>query len=175
MNSTTTINLSLDCLEQIVDFKSKNPKKLWISSKSCPILVKSTLVEIFPVPEVITNEPLTIISLYSNKPFEDGAKDFVLAAREICSRLRMNGYWGDFMNPFSGKPFFAHTSTKELFKLDERFRGVGLCVENKSDCIIISSDDNRDEAKKELHFGFRGTIFSNIFSDLKLIHELIGD
>lgn len=176
LSHTTTINLTLDCLEQIVDFKSKNPKKLWITAKPCPMLIKSSLSELFPVPEVVTNEPLTIISLYSSKSNEDGAKDFVLAAREICSRLRMHGFWGDFLNPFSGKPFFAQNRSTELYKIDERFRGLGLVVENQSECVVIKNDSDTAENELDLDLkGFRGTIFSNIFCDLKQIHELIGD
>lgn len=144
------------------------------------MLIRNNLSELFPVPEVITNEQLTIISLYSSKANEDGAKDFVLAAREVCSRLRMHGYWGDFMNPFSGKPFYAHSGNKELYKIDDRFRGVGLKVENQDECVVISCDgkDGGDDPKNELAVdskGFRGTIFSNIFSDLKQIQSLIAD
>ena len=44
----------------------------------------------------------------------------------MCTRLRLNGFWADFMNPFSGKPFYSYASGKNLYKIDDRFRGLGI-------------------------------------------------
>lgn len=66
---------------------------------------------------------------------------FVLAAREMCSRLRMHGYWADFMNPFSGKPFYSYASGKKLYKIDARFRGLGIRFEERDACLIIEPAD----------------------------------
>lgn len=93
-------------------------------------------------------------------------KQFVIAAREMCSRLRLNGYWADFMNPFSGKPFYSYASGKNLYKIDERFRGLGIKFENHNDCLIISSD-------KEAVF--TGSVFTNAPTDLGMLQTILDD
>lgn len=121
-------------------------------------------------------EPLTIISLKSSLDTETAARNFVLAAREICSRLRMNGYWADFMNCFSGKPFYSYSNGK-LFRVDDRFRGLGMKFDNVNGCVVISSLNTQSETTADNKGAeeFRGIIVSNIFSDLTQIQGLIGD
>lgn len=122
-------------------------------------------------------EPLTIISLKSSLDTETAARNFVLAAREICSRLRMNGYWADFMNCFSGKPFYSYSNGK-LFRVDDRFRGLGMKFDNVNGCVVISSLNTQSTETTADNKGaeeFRGIIVSNIFSDLTQIQGLIGD
>lgn len=173
-NSSTITVAQSDCLGELVDFKNADPNKLHISSTQCPVLLKKSLVELFPAPEVVGPEPLTIISLKSSQDTETAARNFVLAAREICSRIRMNGYWADFMNCFSGKPFYSYSNGK-LFKVDDRFRGLGMKFDNLNGCVVISSLSNAAEAETENPGEFRGIIVSNIFSDLTQIQGLIGD
>jgi len=174
-NSTTTP--AENCLDELVDFFSKDTQKLWLSYKECPVLLKKSLVELFPTPEVSKPDPLTIITVKSHLDTEQGAKHFVLAAREICRKLRMHGHWADFMNPFSGRPFYSFTNGKTVYKCDDRFRGIGMKVENVNDCIVISSDFNDDtvlDQALEGH-GFSGSIFTNICQNKYIIEELIDD
>lgn len=53
----------------------------------------------------------------------------------------MHGYWADFMNPFSGKPFYSYASGKKLYKIDSRFRGLGIRFEERDACLIIEPAD----------------------------------
>lgn len=76
----------------------------------------------------------------------------------------MGGYWADFMNPFSGKPFYSYASGKNLYKIDDRFRGLCVKFENLNDCMIISADE---------HVTFSGVIFTNLPSDLALLQKLV--
>lgn len=91
---------------------------------------------------------------------------FVLAAREICSRLRLNGYWADFMNPFSGKPFYSYASGKNLYKIDSRFRGLGMKFNRQENCLVISTDEES---------AFSGNVFTNAPSDLIVLKTLIDE
>lgn len=43
------------------------------------------------------------------------------------------------MNPFSGKPFHSYASGKNLYKVDARFRGLGMRFEEHDACLVISS------------------------------------
>lgn len=84
----------------------------------------------------------------------------------MCTRLRLNGFWADFMNPFSGKPFYSYASGKNLYKIDDRFRGLGIKYEDLNHCLIISPDNEET---------FSGSIFTNAPSDLTQLQLLIDD
>lgn len=177
MNNKTTIgaNQGYD-LEQLVDFGNKDKTKLHVATQKCPLLLRKNLHELFPAPEVVSeNEKLTLITLSQAVPaspadHERAAISFVLAAREICSRLRLHGYWSDFLNPMSGRPFHSYHQ-KSLYKLnDERFRGLCMKFEEikavgaDENCILICEDKSTK---------FSGSVFSNIPANLELIKDLI--
>jgi len=111
--------------------------------KQCPLLIRNNLQELFPTHEVSnTLNELTLITLsyQQHKDVEYDAKTFVIAAREICRRLVRGGYWSDFMNPFSGKPFYTHIDVSKAFEFDKSFRGFGVKYEDLNNCLVINSD-----------------------------------
>lgn len=67
---------------------------------------------------------------------------FVLAASDICTKLKMVGYWADFINPFSGQPYLSPRKDGSLYETDERFRCLGFKVEQRNNCRIIASDSS---------------------------------
>lgn len=67
---------------------------------------------------------------------------FVLAASDICSKLKMVGYWADFINPFSGQPYLNPRKGGNLYETDERFRCLGFTIEQRNNCRIIASDNS---------------------------------
>ncbi|XP_037818368.1 uncharacterized protein LOC119608148 isoform X2 [Lucilia sericata] len=168
--ASTTITLEVP-LESLVDFDGKNSEKkpmLKFSVNECPSLIKKSLHELFPAPEVVSSEKLALMTLRFNGDSEMGARKFVLAAREITARLRLHGYWADFMNPFSGKPFYSWSSGKNLYKIDKRFRGLNMKLNKHNECVVISSDaeDNAENA-------FSGSIYSNAPSEFAQLKSLL--
>ncbi len=101
---------------------------------------------------------------------EKAALDFIHAGRDMCMRLRLHGYWCDFVNPFSGKAFYSYHQ-KSLYKSDERFRGLCMRLEEVKglglidNCLLISED----KSKK-----FNGSIFTNVASK-EMLKELVFD
>lgn len=113
-------------------------------------------------------------------------KQFVIAAREICRRLHHEGHWyvqksckllkkksnfqfsspkrADFMNPFSGKPFYYHLTDQKLYKIDKRFRGFGIKYEDQNNCLVITSD---------VDASFSGSIFTDATSDREQLKTMI--
>lgn len=69
------------------------------------------------------------------------------------------------MNPFIGKPFFGFIKGKQLYKIDNRFRGLGMRLDYQNECVIISSS---------VQTGFTGNIFTNAPKDFELIKTLIN-
>lgn len=113
------------------------------------------------------NTTLSLITLSQASTVIDHEKaaiDFVHASRDICQRLRLNGFWSDFVNPFSGKAFFSY-HPKSLYKNDERFRGLCMKLEEIKglDCLLISEDKS---AK------FNGSIFTNLPS-MEMFKDLV--
>lgn len=166
--ASTTITLE-EPLERLVDFFDRttadDQTKLKFSVGACPFLIKKSLHEIFPAPEVVSTEKLALLTLKYNGDCEQGARKFVLAAREITSRLRLHGYWADFMNPFSGRPFYSWASGKKLYKVDERFRGLNMKLIRKNNCLIISTEDESSS--------FSGAIYTNAPSNFLQLKSII--
>ena len=61
------------------------------------------------------------------------------AAQDICGKLKMAGYWADFINPFSGVPFVSSHNRSSLYKTDARFRCLGFNITHKGGCRLISN------------------------------------
>ncbi|XP_073834279.1 methylmalonic aciduria and homocystinuria type D homolog, mitochondrial-like isoform X2 [Musca autumnalis] len=168
--ASSTITLDAP-LESLVDFDGKQKEQkslLEFSVAQCPSLIKKSLHELFPAPEVVSSDKLTLVTLKFNGDSEQGARKFVLAAREIASRLRLHGYWADFMNPFSGKPFYSWASGKNLYKIDKRFRGLNMKLKKHNDCVVILPDENAEKT-------FSGSIYTNAPSDYSEIKSLIDN
>ncbi|KAG5682366.1 hypothetical protein PVAND_011722 [Polypedilum vanderplanki] len=159
-------------LNKLIDFKNKDKYKLHISFQKCPVLIRNNIHEIFPAPELMSDggrSQLSLILLSSmDCDHEKAAIQYVLAAREICKKLHLHGFWCDFLNPFSGKAFFSYHQ-KSLYKNDERFRGICMKLESvnghgtKDNCLLISEDKSNK---------FSGSVFTNLPS-LDMFKELV--
>ncbi|XP_053947859.1 cobalamin trafficking protein CblD [Anastrepha ludens] len=169
--ASTTITLEAP-LESLVNFNGKamdikQNKMLEFTVGECPSLIRKSLHELFPAPEVVSSEKLALMTLRFSGDNEQGAWKFVLAAREITARLRLHGYWADFMNPFSGKPFYSWANGKNLYKVDDRFRGINMKLIKKNHCTVISTENG--EAT------FSGAIYTNAPCDYLQIKSLIDE
>lgn len=71
--ATTTIDTTETVLENLVDFESKDFAKLHLKTSECPVLLRKNLHELFPAPEVVSNNNLTLITLSS--PTIDAIED----------------------------------------------------------------------------------------------------
>lgn len=99
----------------------------------------------------------------------------------MCARLRMHGYWADFMNPFSGKPFHSYASGKHLYKMDARFRGLGMRFVEHDACLVIeaeaapSGDDVTDGEHDGAAVSFTGNVFTTAPVSLTMLQALVVD
>lgn len=67
---------------------------------------------------------------------------FVYAAQELCTRLILSGYWADFINPFSGRPFNGPVSNNnKVYDPEEQFLCLGFSIDSKDKlCTIIKGE-----------------------------------
>lgn len=58
--------------------------------------------------------------------------------------MRKGGYWADFINPFSGRPYLYPTSTSgdKLYEADEKFRCLDFEIFDIQHCKIVSNEQN---------------------------------
>ncbi|KAJ8909293.1 hypothetical protein NQ315_016783 [Exocentrus adspersus] len=73
---------------------------------------------------------------------------FLIAAQNICGKLKNSGYWADFINPFSGLPYFSPTPLSALYAADQKFRCMDFQIFYIKDCRIIC---NEGHSGKEIH------------------------
>lgn len=67
-------------------------------------------------------------------------QQFVLAASDICTKLKMIGYWSDFINPFSGQPYNNIVKTNTLRKTNQYKRSLDFKIDQRANCKLISYD-----------------------------------
>lgn len=58
-------------------------------------------------------------------------------------KLRSSGYWADFINPFSGRPYFRPLSMGQLYETDEKFRCLDFQIYEIENCKVISNDSSK--------------------------------
>ena len=131
-----------------------------------PTLLKREVSGLFPDRDVI-NKNLSVITLsqrttndmtgWSNdieQEREAMIEHFVSAAKELCGRLKNDGYWSDFIDPSSGKPYFGQYTNTTMFETDEKYRLLGFRIEDLGCCkVIIHREFGRNV--------FVGTIFTD--------------
>lgn len=62
---------------------------------------------------------------------------FIHGATEICSALKREGHWADFIEPSSGLPFFGPYTNLPLFETDGRYSELGFSVEDLGCCRVL--------------------------------------
>ncbi|XP_012283567.1 methylmalonic aciduria and homocystinuria type D homolog, mitochondrial [Orussus abietinus] len=152
--------------------------ELHCTAQECPMLLKKGLPELFPGCSEVTSAQLTIITITQQRSsrntrwsteneIEKLSKYFVLAASDICTKLKMVGYWADFINPFSGQPYLGSQKNSSLYKTDEQFRCLGFKIEHKNYCKVIAKDsDTRN---------FVGSLYTTAPSSTDFLKELLSD
>ncbi|KAH8386918.1 hypothetical protein KR093_003546 [Drosophila rubida] len=177
---TSTVGL-MEPLAQLVNFfKDENVDRtrLEFSCCQCPTLIRDSIFELFPVRAIGQRDyAITLLTLSYEGDIEQGAAKaslsqshlllFVLAAREISDRLMSLGYWSDFLNPFSGRPYFLPRDASILYKQDSRFRGVNMRLSNHNECVIIAPEENDKTC-------FSGTIFCTAPNNYPMLVELLA-
>jgi len=139
--------------------------------QECPILLRRGVFELFSSGEVYGQ--LTVVTLAQrNKTGAAGdleteqlTKQFVMAAQDICSKLKLAGYWADFINPFSGLPYLTPKSPyNKLYETDERFRCLGFRIFQRNQCKIIDDKSNRQ---------FVGNLFTTAPPSTALLRDIL--
>lgn len=118
-------------------------------AQDCPQTVRKDFQELFP-DRCLGEGPLTVISISQHTDNdmagwnpeveverEQLLQHFVCGAEEICQSLQRAGYWADFIEPSSGRPYFGSYTNATLFETDERYRHLGFDIDDLGCCKVI--------------------------------------
>uniref|UniRef100_A0A0B7B8R0 Methylmalonic aciduria and homocystinuria type D protein, mitochondrial n=2 Tax=Arion vulgaris TaxID=1028688 RepID=A0A0B7B8R0_9EUPU len=147
----------LDSLDEIdVDFMDTTISSPTASDKmeyrahSCPTLLRKEFRELFPDRNIMegdltvvtislkTVNDMTLWSSEVEREREEMLEIFIQGSLEICQAFEDSGYWADFIDPGSGKPFKGPHTNFTLFETDERYRKLGFEIQDLGCCKVIS-------------------------------------
>ena len=118
-------------------------------AQEAPALVRRELSLLFPE-EDLSSGTLSVITLSFHtendmskwsEEMEDEREKLmehsVVICKELCGRLKDDGYWSDFIDPSSGSPHFSAHTNSTLFETNETYRALGFDIDDLGCCKVI--------------------------------------
>jgi len=143
----------------------------------CPTLLKKDFNALFPGMD-LTHADFTVITLCQKTvndmtgwseevdfEREELLHSFFDAAQSMTDTLKAAGFWADFIDPSSGKPFLSAHTNATFFETDERFRHLGFEIEDLGCCKVIRHHKWGTHA-------YVGCVFTTAPMNHKVIQEL---
>lgn len=127
-------------------------KPIRVQVVRCPKLMISYMKRAFCIPYTKHNDPVnySIFNLYFENDVNSAIKSFVLIASQYSIDFMQDGYWSDFINPFTGRAYFRPAGRKKnIFNC----LGHNMIFKDLNGCTVMK------EAKK---CTFAGSIFSDV-------------
>jgi hypothetical protein len=149
-----------------------------LSAQACPRLLKRDLKYLFPnmglekmAINVLNLTQKTAHDMSAWSPAMEEERDtltasFISSGQAICSVLRNCGYWADFVDPSSGRPYLGQYSNHALFETDDSYKSMGFAIEDLGCCKVL----------KHITWGshaFVGTLFTNAPLDSQIVQDII--
>jgi len=156
------------------------PNGFDISAVDCPKLLRKDLKELFPgekfggrsvsVLNVTqqTENDMAIWAQTAEVERRDLTSKFVNTALTLCTWLKQHGYWADFIDPDSGRPYLSAYTNSTLFETDERYGQLGFEIEDLGCCKVIKHSKWSTRAMV-------GTIFTDAPLDSQVIQKIVAD
>lgn len=145
-----TVNHELAKNSETSDDKCSPFESLECSAEQCPFFLLKDFHELFPHISV-SGSNITIITLHEKRnsamlgsdPVDSSLKriqlveQFISAATDLCDSLHDAGYWADFIDPTSGRPYLASNTAASLYEKDHQYRELGFEISSFSGCRVI--------------------------------------
>ncbi|BFZ02357.1 hypothetical protein BsWGS_05396 [Bradybaena similaris] len=127
-----------------------SPDLMEYKASKCPQLLRREFKDLFPDRNIMEGD-LTVVTVCLNAEDEMAVwstcaeeehdkllETFIQAAVAFCQALDNAGYWADFLDPASGKPFKGPHRDFPLLEVDDRYRKLGFEIQNWGMCKVIS-------------------------------------
>lgn len=141
----------------------------------CPQILRKDFADLFPDRNTMEG-PFTVLTLSQHTQNdmstwsmdveterEELLETFMHGAMEICSCLQKHGFWSDFIDPSTGKPFKGPHTNAAFFETDERYRKLGFQIEDLGCCKVIRH-----------HIWGTHTFVSCLFTNAPVDHPIIS-
>jgi len=151
-----------------------------IEVNTAPTLLRKELAPMFNDQD-LSQGPLSVITLsfftdhdmstWSDEVETEREKmthDSVVHCKEICGRLKEEGYWADFIDPSSGTPHFSSHTNHTLFETNECYKQLGFDIEDLGCCKVITH-------RKFGRHVFVATIVTNAAEGSDVMENIIHD
>ena len=92
-----------------------------------------------------------------------------MAAKDVCSKMKLAGYWADFINPFSGRPYMNGLYKPQIDNLE--FSGDNpqhAIISAKGNCVMITPNSENNVKL------FKGRVFTNAPANIMKILEILN-
>uniref|UniRef100_A0A1I7YS85 Methylmalonic aciduria and homocystinuria type D homolog, mitochondrial n=1 Tax=Steinernema glaseri TaxID=37863 RepID=A0A1I7YS85_9BILA len=179
--SVTAVKLTPGYSPEEIVTEMANPltEQVEVKALDCPRLLRKDLKHLFPNIDFkdrdvsvlnITQKTENDMSAWS--PLMDVERmqltsGFVKSATSVCSALQQFGYWADFIDPSSGRPYLGDFTNATLFETDERYKTMGFQIEDLGCCKVL----------RHVLWGtkaFVGTIFTDAPLDCEILQDIVN-
>ncbi|XGW16899.1 hypothetical protein V3C99_001938 [Haemonchus contortus] len=149
-----------------------------VKVQECPRLLKKDMKHLFPGMQFdnVTVSVLNITQKTQNdmkawneemeKEREMLTASFISSATAICSTLRRCGYWADFIDPSSGRPYLGKFTNHTLFETDDAYKDMGFQIEDLGCCKVLQHVVWGTNA-------FVGTLFTDAPPDCAIVKDIV--
>ncbi|VDK50055.1 unnamed protein product [Anisakis simplex] len=157
------------------EFATKNVE---LTALECPRLLRRDLKELFPSINLV-DRTVSVLNLSQKTDTDMSAwsvemeiermqltSAFIESATAICSALHRLGYWADFIDPASGRPYLGKFTNATLFETDDRYRSLGFKITDLGCCKVLEHSLWGTNA-------FVGTIFTDAPIDSEAICQIL--
>ncbi|CAI5444022.1 unnamed protein product [Caenorhabditis angaria] len=182
--SNTNVEADRDHLEKMSDeFEEKASLnaadvEIELSVQKCPRLLKKEMRFLFPQLDTASMD-VTVMNLAQKtendmkswsemmeEERENLTAAFIMSADAICTTLRKCGYWADFIDPASGRPYLEAYTNHTLFETHDAYKQMGFKIEDLGCCKVLM------HAMWGSH-AFVGTIFTNAPTDCDIVSDIM--
>jgi len=169
----------VEAKQERVDYMDHNVN-LELRAMDCPPALVKDLIGLFPDQKLTSQSRVTVLNLTQKSDNDMSAwslqmemerdkltQVFIDSATNICEALKQEGYWADFIDPTSGRPYLGSFTNSTLFETDERYKQLGFNIEDLGCCKVM----------KHVLWGsyaFVGTIFTSAPLDDAAIQSVLS-
>ncbi|ETN71149.1 hypothetical protein NECAME_00838 [Necator americanus] len=149
-----------------------------LTVQECPRLLKRDMKHLFPGMN-FDNVNVTVMNIaqksendmkaWSEEMQEERdmlTASFISSATAMATTLRRCGYWADFIDPSSGRPYLGKFTNHALFETDDAYKDMGFRIEDLGCCKVLQHVAWGTHA-------FVGTLFTDAPPDCQIVQDIV--